>query len=315
MPQKKTTRLKELFNGPRIFVFAGGSSPLEAKIAESIGFEAFYMSGGNTSMAVVGWPDVGVTSMRELVDNAYRIASSVNIPVYSDADTGYGNAIAVYRTVQEFIRAGVAGVHLEDQEFPKRSGSMAGRRVISLEEAAGKLRAAVDAKMELDPDFQIVARCDARGAEGGSVEEVIKRLQAYKKAGADVVYFEQPSSLDEVRAVRKAVAGPLLCNMRTELVGGPLPPAEEWQKLGLAAVWLGGKYSLAPRQAIWEFFNDLKERGVQAYNDLYDRAHKSKWGCVDDAPVFSIRRIREMEEKYLPKDLQRDYTRTIGRRE
>ena len=133
MPQKKTTRLKELFQRPEIFLFAGGSNAREAKMAEVIGFEAFYMSGGNTSAAVIGWPDVGVISMRELVDNAYRIASSVSIPVYSDSDTGYGNAIAVYRTVQEFVRAGVAGIHLEDQEFPKRSGSMAGRRVISIE--------------------------------------------------------------------------------------------------------------------------------------------------------------------------------------
>ena len=169
--------------------------------------------------------------------------------------------------------------------------------------------------MELDPDFQIVARCDARGAEGGTVEEVITRLKAYKKAGADVVYFEQPSSLDEVRAVRKAVEGPLLVNMRTELIGGPIPDASEWQALGLAAVWLGGKYSLAATQATWDFFNDLKERGVQAYNDLYDRSRESKWGAVENAPISSIRRIRDMEEKYIPQSLQRDYSSTIGRRD
>ena len=181
MPQKMTTRLKELFNRPQIFVLAGGFGPYGAKMAEFLGYEAFYMSGANSSANTIGWPDVGMMSMREMVDNARRIVAAVNIPVFADSDTGYGNAVSVYRTVREYVLAGVAGIHLEDQEHPKKSGSMAGRRCISTEEMIGKLRAAVDARNEVDPDFVICARCDFRGAEGGSFEGVMERCLRYKE--------------------------------------------------------------------------------------------------------------------------------------
>src|SRR5262245_65519816 len=113
--QRKTTRLKELFARPEIFVLAGGTNPLQAKLAEMVGFEAFYMSGGNTSAHLIGWPDVGVTTMREMVDNARRIVLAVDIPVFSDADTGYGNAVHVYRTVLVLITCEIAGIHYVEQ--------------------------------------------------------------------------------------------------------------------------------------------------------------------------------------------------------
>ena len=203
MPEKKrmTTRLKELFERPEIFVLAGGMNPMGAKMAEVLGFEAFYMSGGNTSAHVLGWADSG-TSMRDMVDNARRIVMTVDIPVFADMDTGYGDAISVYRTVQEYIRAGVAGAHLEDQVYPPKSGSR--RQCVSIEEMVGKLSAARDAKMELDPDFVIVARCDYAGVPGATFEGVMERCLAYKREGhADVISPNVQSWEENKEAIRR----------------------------------------------------------------------------------------------------------------
>ena len=158
--QRMTTRLKTLFQQPALFVLAGGINPIGAKMAEALGYDAFYMSGGNTSAHQLGWPDSG-TSMRDMVDNARKIVLNVQIPVFADADTGYGDAISTHYTVREYIQAGIAGAHIEDQTFPPKSGPR--RRCISIQEMVGKLRAAMDAKQALDPDFVIMARCDLGG--------------------------------------------------------------------------------------------------------------------------------------------------------
>ena len=187
MPEatRMTTRLKELFERPEIFVLAGGMNAMGAKMAEVLGFEAFYMSGGNTSAQLLGSTEGG-TSMRDMVDNARRIVNVIDIPAFVDMDTGYGDAIQVYDTVKEYIRAGIAGTHLEDQVYPPKSGPR--RRCVSIEEMVGKLRAAMDAKMELDPDFVIVARCDYAGVPGATFEEVMERCLAYKsETNVDVV--------------------------------------------------------------------------------------------------------------------------------
>ena len=138
--QRMTTKLKELFDRPEIFVLAGGMNAMGARMAEVLGFEAFYMSGGNTSAQLMGWTEGG-TSMRDMVDNARRIVNTVEIPVFCDMDTGYGDAITVYETVKEYIRAGIAGTHLEDQTYPPKTGPR--RRCVSIEEMVGKLRAAM----------------------------------------------------------------------------------------------------------------------------------------------------------------------------
>jgi 2-methylisocitrate lyase-like PEP mutase family enzyme len=136
--QRMTTRLKTLFQRPELFVLAGGINPIGAKMAEALGYDAFYMSGGNTSAHQLGWPDSG-TSMRDMVDNARKIVLTVQIPVFADADTGYGDAISTHYTVREYIQAGIAGAHIEDQNFPPKSGRR--RRCISIQEMVGKLRA------------------------------------------------------------------------------------------------------------------------------------------------------------------------------
>ena len=258
--QRKTTRLKELFQGPNIFVLAGGTNPIQAEMAQMVGFDAFYMSGGYTSSHIFGWPDVGVTTMREMVDNARRIAMTVDIPVFSDSDTGYGNAVQVYRTVQEFVQAGVAGIHIEDQESPKKSGSMAGRRCISVEEMVGKLRAAMDAKMDIDPDFIVCARCDFRGAEGGSFEGAIERMLAYKReTNVDVLFPEGFQTWEEIKEACRRLPGPVLPLIHPFIQ--PHPTLAEQEEAGCAAAFYPGLTTDAALQASWDFLKRFQGAG------------------------------------------------------
>jgi 2-methylisocitrate lyase-like PEP mutase family enzyme len=201
--KRSTTRLRALIaRGPTLYV-PGCYNAMSARVLESAGFEAIYMTGYGTSLSLTGLPDVGLTSMSEMVANARYIASAVGIPLIADADTGFGNAINVIRTVREYIGAGVAGLHMEDQVSPKRCGHVAGRLVIPMEEAVGKIRAAVDARNALDPDFVIIARTDARGASGGSLDEALRRANAFLAAGADLAFIEGPTSAEEVRRIVK----------------------------------------------------------------------------------------------------------------
>ena len=310
--KRQTTRLKELFDRPEIFVLAGGTNPLFAQLAELAGFEAFYMSGGNTSAHLLGWPDVGVTTMREMVDNAHRIAMAIDIPVFSDADTGYGNAVQVYRTVKEFIAAGIGGVHIEDQESPKKSGSMAGRRCVSVPEMVGKLNAAMDAKTEMDEDFVICARCDFRGAEGGSFEGAVERCIIYKEeAGVDVVFPEGLQTWEEVEEACRRIPGPVLPLLHPTVIK-PFPTIEMQQAAGCAAAFFPSLTTMAALQASWDFLNDFREGGTPVLTTFLEQAAQSKWGEMTNNRATKLRRIREMEEKYLPSDLQRDYDNTLG---
>src|SRR5215472_14926222 len=172
------------------YLFTGGIySPLDAQIAERAGMKSIYLSGYSVAM-LNGWPDMGLLTMTEVARTASMVASAVDVPVIADADDGYGNALSTMRTVQEFVKTGVAGIHLEDQRFPKRCGHIAGKTVVSREEALGKYRAAIDVRDRLDPDFFILARTDAYGAVGGSMEEAIARGRMYADAGVDSVWAE-----------------------------------------------------------------------------------------------------------------------------
>ena len=306
---KKTKKLQSLFHRDKIFVFAGGGCALHAKMAEAAGFEAAYMSGGNSCAIILGIPDAGLITMTEMVENARRMAEAVSIPLLSDSDQGFGNAINVRRTVQSFIRAGVAGIHIEDQVAPKRCGFVKGKEVISLEEAVGKYRAAVDAKMELDPDFVIVARCDARTAVDGGLDEVIVRLKEYKKAGVDVLYFEAPQSREEIKAVRAEVEGPL---MATLVALDPPPSLEAQQELGLAAAFFPRLMAQAGYVASWDYAIDFMKRGVQAeidFKEQYKGHPIYGFGLFD---LVGFPKVRELEEKYLPKEAMTKYQRSMG---
>ena len=315
-----TKKLRDIFYRPGLTIVPGGTTPHHAIMTERAGYEAFYMSGSMTSRWLLGWPDAGVTTLREMADNANRIAKSINIPIFADMDTGYGSALNVYRSVREYIWAGVAGCHLEDQEFPKKSGSMAGRRLISVEEAVGKYKAAVDAKRELDPNFVVCARSDARGAEGGGFEEVLKRAKAYEEAGVDVIFFESLQSWDECKTALKSVSIPAFCLLHEVMYkdenGNWIPgPSLEEQEAAGQKIALYVALSEAPaNQAAWEALLDFKERGVQSLYEWRAAQEEKPRQRLVPRNFLSYTRVRELEEKYYPKDLQRDYDDTIGMR-
>lgn len=237
-------------------IMPGVYDALSAKIAVRAGFEVIFITGYSLSATLLGEPDFGLLTQTEVVSAAQRICSVVDTPVIVDADTGYGNAVNVIRTVQNLIGVGAAGMFLEDQVWPKRCGHMKGKQVISLEEQLNKLRAAIDAKE--DHDFYIVARTDARQASG--IDEAIQRGIAFKQAGADAVFIEAPESKEEMRGISRQVPGPLVANMLERGVT-PIMGPEELRALGFQLiVWpLAPIYAVA--KSLKEVYSTLRKNG------------------------------------------------------
>lgn len=237
-------------------IMPGVYDALSAKIAARAGFEVIFITGYSLSATLLGEPDFGVLTQTEVVGAAQRICSVVDTPVIVDADTGYGNAINVIRTVEDLLRAGAAGMFLEDQVWPKRCGHMKGKQVIPLDEHLKKLRAAVEAKA--GQDFFIVARTDSRQALG--LAEAIKRGIAFKQAGADAVFIEAPESKKEMAEISRHVPGPLVANMLERGVT-PLMGPKELKELGFELiVWpLAPLYSVA--KSLTDVYSTLRRDG------------------------------------------------------
>jgi 2-methylisocitrate lyase-like PEP mutase family enzyme len=204
----KASELRELLRLDGMLTAPGAYDCITARMIEQAGFGAVYMTGAGTA-AALGYPDYGLVTMSEMVENAGRIATAVSVPVIADADTGYGNELNVVRTVREYEQRGVAGIHIEDQGFPKKCGHLENKAIIPLVDYAAKIRAAVGARR--DRDFLIIARTDARAVLG--FKEAIRRANASLDAGADIAFVEAPESLEEVEAVPRLVHGPCLLNM------------------------------------------------------------------------------------------------------
>jgi len=281
--QKLRRRLKSgpFIVAPGIYVGYG------ARLVEQGGFEAAYMTGNGVSASLLGRPDVGLVDLTMITSHARRVAAAVDIPVICDADTGYGNAVNVRRTVEEFEAAGVAAIHLEDQASPKRCGQLPGARpVIELAEAVGKIEAAVAARR--DPDFIIIARTDAAEAHG--LDEAIKRAWAFRKAGADVLFVEMksgPTILEDLKRVTSEVDAPCLVNMGA---GGKLDEldADGIGRLGLRIAIYPGLERAAAGFAIREALAVLKKDGntgalrgrmlgLQEYNQALKLAEVEEW--------------------------------------
>jgi methylisocitrate lyase len=237
-------------------IMPGVYDALSAKIAARAGFEVTFITGYSLSATLLGEPDFGLLTQTEVVSAAQRICSVIDIPVIVDADTGYGNAINVIRTVQDLIRAGAGGMFLEDQVWPKRCGHMRGKQVIPLEEQLNKLRAAVEAKGQ--NDFFIVARTDSRQALG--LDEAIKRGIAFKNTGVDAVFIEAPESKEEMREIAKHIKCPLVANMLERGVT-PLMGPNELKELGFdLIVWpLAPLYSVA--KSLTDVYTTLRKEG------------------------------------------------------
>ena len=305
--ERATTRLRALLaRGPTLYA-PGCYNAMSGRVLEAAGFEAIYMTGYGTSLSLTGLPDVGLTTMSEMVSNARYIAQAVKVPLLADADTGFGNAVNVIRTVREYVAAGVAGFHMEDQVSPKRCGHVAGRVVIPFEEAVGKIRAAVDARNEVDPDFVLVARTDARGASGGSLDEAIRRANAFLAAGADLAFIEGPTSADEVKRICREVRGPVFYNMTGV---SPRFTMVEMRELGIAVcispnamlrVALGGMYDLAL---------ELKAEGPVAETRFMEGFRNHPLGDLHTFAGFD--RVREWEREYLGEEAMKKYADSVG---
>ncbi len=304
---KQTTRLRELLRGGAPIVVPGCYSALTARIFAQAGFPALYMTGYGTSLSLLGLPDAGLATMTEMHLNARYIAAAVAVPVIADADNGYGNAINVIRTVREYVGTGVAGIHIEDQAIPKRCGHVAGRQVIPLVEAVGKYRAAARARDDTDPDFVLIARTDARGAHGGTLDESIRRANAYLEAGADMAFVEGPTSLDEVRRIGREVKGPIFYN-QTGL--SPRLSVAEMRDLGIAIAILPGAALRATVKAVYDLAVALRERGPLAEAELNESL---KGHPLADLHTFAgFDQIRAWEEAYLPPEELAKYEDSVG---
>ena len=279
---KATTRLRELLKRDGALMAPGAFDPMAAKLVERAGFDVVYMTGGGTALARVGMPDVGLITMTEMVQNAAAIAEAVNIPLIADADTGYGNQLNVRRTVREYERAGVAGIHIEDQIFPKKCGHLLGKRLIPMEEAVQKIRAAVDVRQ--DPDFLIIARCDAMLVAG--MEEAVRRGQAYLEAGADMLFIESPRTMEEIEAIPRRLKGMHLFNMASS-GKTPFLSVKDVSRLGYKVMILPNFATLAAIKAMREVLAVMKATGSAA--GILDR-------CATFEEFFDLGGLSEVQE-------------------
>jgi len=304
---RQTTRLRELLKSKETLVVPGCFNAMSARVLEHVGFPAVYMTGYGTSLSLLGMPDAGFATMTEMHANARYIANAVDVPVIADADNGYGNALNVIRTVREYIQTGVAAIHIEDQIIPKRCGHVAGRQVIPMAEAVGKYRAASDARNEIDPDFVIIARTDARGAHGGTMDDAIARANAYLDAGADLAFVEGPTDRTEVERVCAEVKGPVFYNQTGV---SPRFSAEEMTELGITATILPGATMRVALRSIYDFAVELRDQGPMAESDLWDSLKDHPVGDMHTFAGFD--QIKEWEAAYLDEDELRKYEDSVG---
>jgi len=255
MPAK--TRIHALLEKERTLIFPGVYDALGAKLVERAGFPLTFVSGYSVAATQLGLPDFGYLTQTEMVATAKRVCAAVTIPIIIDADTGYGNALNVIRTVKELIDAGAAGMFLEDQVWPKRCGHMKGKRVIPVEEHVQKIRAAVDARK--GRDFFIVARTDARQVNG--LDDAIARCKRYKEAGADALFIEAPQSVEELKTLARELPPPLVANM---LEGGatPLLTKDELETIGLQLIVCPLTALYASAKAMQDMFALIKTAGT-----------------------------------------------------
>lgn len=304
---RATTRLRAAIASHKPLIVPGCFNALSGRIIEQAGFPAAYMSGYGASLNLLGLPDAGLITQTEMAMNARLIASAIGIPLIADADTGFGNAINVVRTVEEYIRGGIAGLHMEDQVAPKRCGHVAGREVIARDEAVLKIRAAAKTRDALDRDFVLIARTDARGASGGSLDEAIWRANAFLDAGADLAFVEGPKDRADVERICREVKGPIFYN-QTGI--SPRFSTEEMAALGIAVAILPGALMRQAIMAMADLAKALRETGPLAEAEMDARFKAHPLGNLHGFAGFD--RIRALEEEFLGADAARKYEGGLG---
>ena len=257
---RATTQFRRLLEQPGIIMAPGAYDCLTARLIETAGFPAVYMTGAGTSVARLGYPDLALATMTEMLDNAAQIASVVDIPLIADADTGYGGILNVRRTVRQYERSGVAALHLEDQEFPKRCGHLDDKRVIPTDDMVQKIHAAVDART--DDDFTIIVRTDAIAVTGW--DDAMRRCEEYVKAGADVLFVEALRTPEQIEQAGRELDVPLLYNY-VETGKSPLLPAAELERYGFKIVIYPASGILSAMHAVRETLATLKQHGTTSH--------------------------------------------------
>ena len=279
--------LRQLIKNPKPLVIPGVFDAIGAKIAQKAGFNAMFQTGYGTSATLFGMPDYGFIGSTETVENARRICRAVSVPVIVDADTGYGNALSVWKLVRELEAAGAAGMFLEDQRWPKRCGHMQGKEVVRKEEYSEKLEAAIDARQS--KDFIIVARTDARATEG--LEKAIERGLYYKKIGADVIFVEAPKTIQEMKIIGKSIKAPLVANM---IEGGatPLSSAGALHKMGFKIILYPLSVLFANAFASLELLKELKRSGTTT------KFNKKLVSFDQFNDIVELPKFRKLEKRY-----------------
>ena len=268
-------------------VMPGVYDAIGAKIVEKVGFEAMFQTGYGTSATLFGMPDYGFIGSTETVDNARRICHAVSTPVIVDADTGYGNALSVWKLVQELEEVGVSGIFLEDQRWPKRCGHMQGKEVIQKDEYAEKLQAALDARS--NKDFIIVARTDARAIEG--LDNAIERGLYYKKIGADAIFIEAPKTIKEMKIIGESINAPLVANM---IEGGatPIISKSKLHKMGFKIVLYPLSVLFSNTYSTLKLLQELKKSGTTR------KLSKQIVNFNQFNDVVELAKYRKLEQKY-----------------
>lgn len=287
MHTTQTERLRALVDRDEIAVLPGTYDALSANIVEKTGFEAAYVSGAGVSNTKHGLADVGLTTRTEMRERLEYICNAVSVPVLTDADEGYGNPLHVRQTVREFEQAGVAGLHVEDQSFPKKCGHFEDKSVVPTEEMVQKVRAAVDARR--DDDFMIVARTDARAVE--VVDAAIERANAYADAGADLVFPEAPQSRAEMERFCTEIDAPVMANM-VEDGKTPLAAADELEAVGYDLVIFPNSLLRSAMVAMQETAEHIRREGET--ESILDRI--ASFEVRNDLTDYE--RVTDLEEEY-----------------
>lgn len=287
-------KLRQLLDRPGILVIPGVYDCLGAKLVEQLGFEVAATSGFGIAASTLGLPDYGFLTASEMLYSVGRIAQSVSIPLIADLDTGYGNALNVFRTVKDAVQLGLGGVIIEDQEWPKKCGHFEGKQVIPMEEHIGKIQAAVQTRGE--SGLVIIARTDARGPLG--LEEAIRRGRAYIEVGADILFVEAPQSVEELKTIAAAFQDvPLVANI---VEGGKTPQlsSSELQDLGFKIAFFPVSGLLATTHIMTECFRHLKEQGTTAnFKDLVSFKQFEQ--------LIGVPKYRQLEQQFsVPKNIQ-----------
>lgn len=283
--------LRKIINDPsKPLVIPGVYDAIGAKIAQKAGFEAMFQTGYGTSATLFGMPDYGFIGSTETIENARRICRAVSVPVIVDSDTGYGNALSVWKLVNELESAGASGIFLEDQRWPKRCGHMSGKEVIEKEEYAEKLQAALDARK--NKDFIVVARTDARATRG--LDDAIERGKYYRKIGADAVFVEAPKSIDEMKKIGKSINAPLVANM---IEGGatPISSSTDLHMMGFKIILYPLSVLFANAFASIQILKELKKSGTTA------KLKKNVVSFDEFNDLVELSKFRNLENRYRKK--------------